>query len=245
MTLYCGTSGWNYNHWRGVFYPDDLPQSKWLEYYASAFDTVEINNSFYRLPERSTFESWKSQTPENFTFSVKASRYLTHIKRLKEPEEPLSRLLDHASGLGSKFGIVLYQFPPNWNVNLERLRHFLEILRQAQEAQKVCPRSAFEFRDDSWQCEAVWSMLAEYGVAYCVMDSPGLPLHLKTTCGYSYVRMHSGGEETEGNYTADHLLVWAERVREMLERGDVYIYFNNDYRGYAVENALRLKELLT
>jgi uncharacterized protein YecE (DUF72 family) len=235
--LYCGTSGWNYNHWRRVFYPDGMPQSKWLEHYASHFDTVEVNNSFYRLPERKTFDGWKERTPEGFAFAVKASRYLTHIKRLSEPEEPLQRLLDHSSGLGSKLSIVLYQFPPNWQIDLDRLRHFLEML-------PAHPRSTFEFRDDSWQCDAMWSMLEEFGVAYCVMDAPGLPLHLKTTCDYSYIRMHSGGIDTDSNYADEHLRVWAERVTKMLELGDVYIYFNNDYRGYAVRNALRLREML-
>lgn len=235
--LYIGTSGWNYKHWRGVLYPEGLPQSKWLEQYATQFDTVELNNSFYRLPEKKTFERWREQTPGGFSFSVKASRYLTHIKRLREPEEPLQRLLDRASGLESKLGIVLYQFPPNWRVGLDRLRHFLEM-------HPANPRSAFEFRDESWQCKAVWSMLEQYGVAYCVMDSPGLPLHLRTTCDYSYVRMHSGGEGTEGNYTDEHLAIWAERAREMLTRGDVYIYFNNDSKGFAVRNAMKLKEML-
>lgn len=236
--LYIGTSGWNYKHWRGVLYPEGLAQNRWLDRYASEFDTVELNNSFYRLPERKTFEGWRQQTPDGFVFSVKASRYLTHIKRLREPEEPLQRLMDHAGGLDEKLGIVLYQFPPNWSLRLDLLRHFLDILPPA-------PRSAFEFRDDSWQCEAVWSLLEEHGVAYCVMDSPGLPLHLRTTCDYSYVRMHSGGEETEGNYTDEHLAVWAGRVREMLKRGDVYVYFNNDYRGYAVRNAIGLRQMLT
>ena len=235
--LYCGTSGWNYAHWRGVLYPDGLPVGKWLEHYSACFDTVEVNNSFYRLPEKKTFEGWREQTPDGFTFAVKASRYLTHIKRLREPEEPLGRLLDHSSGLDEKLGVVLYQFPPRWRVDLERLRCFLAMLPPT-------PRSAFEFRDDSWQCEAVWSLLSEYDVAYCVMDSPGLPLHLRTTCDYSYIRMHSGGEETDGNYTDEHLGVWAGRVEQMLARGDVYVYFNNDFRGYAVANALKLRELL-
>ncbi len=235
--LNIGTSGWNYKHWRGVFYAEGLAQSKWLESYSSEFDTVEINNSFYRLPERKTFEAWRRQTPDGFLFSVKASRYLTHIKRLVDPEEPLRRLLDRASGLEDKLSIILYQFPPHWRLDIDRLRHFLKLLPPT-------PRSAFEFRDDSWQCDAVWSMLQEYGVAYCVMDSPGLPLHLKTTCGYSYIRMHSGGEDTGSNYTEGHLRVWADRVRDMLGRGDVYIYFNNDACGYAVQNARELRGLL-
>ncbi len=233
--LYIGTSGWNYNHWRGVFYPEELAQKKWLEYYCTHFDTVELNNSFYRLPEKKTFETWRNQTPDGFAFSVKASRYLTHIKRLREPEEPLERLMDRASGLSEKLNIVLYQFPPRWNLDLERLEQFLKILPKH-------PRSAFEFRDESWQCEEVWSLLSKYGVAYCVMDSPGLPLHLRTTCGYSYIRMHSGGDE--GNYTDDHLREWAGYATDMMGKGDVYIYFNNDYKGFAVKNALKLRDML-
>lgn len=236
-SLLIGTSGWNYNHWRGAFYPNDLAQSKWLEYYCSHFDTVEVNNSFYRLPEKKTFEAWRDQTPNGFEFSIKASRYLTHIKRLREPEEPLERLMDRASGLGDKLNIVLYQFPPNWKLDLERLDNFLRILPEK-------PRSAFEFRDERWQCEEVWSLLERHRVAYCVMDSPGLPLHLRTTCDYCYIRMHSGGEESEGNYTDEHLREWAERLGQMQGKGDVYVYFNNDYKGFAVNNALKLRDMM-
>ncbi len=236
-SLLIGTSGWNYNHWRGVFYPEELPQNKWLSYYCSHFDTVEVNNSFYRLPEKKTFEAWRDQTPDGFQFCIKASRYLTHIKRLAEPEEPLARLMDRASGLREKLNIVLYQFPPHWRIDIERLRRFLSILPPE-------PRSAFEFRDDSWQCDEVWSLLRSYNVAYCIMDSPGLPLHLETTCGYSYIRMHNGGEDTEGNYTGEHLREWAGRVGDMLRQGDVYVYFNNDSKGFAIQNALKLRELL-
>ncbi|MHB9036272.1 MAG: DUF72 domain-containing protein [Armatimonadota bacterium] len=235
--LYCGTSGWNYNHWRGRFYPENQPQSKWLEYYSRFFDTVEINNSFYRLPETSTFEKWRSQTPEEFVFAVKASRYLTHIKRLKEPEEPLERLLSHSSGLGPKHGPILYQFPPNWNMNLERLEAFLRILPRDV-------RHTFEFRDESWHNDQVWSMLSDYSVAYCIMDGPGFPQHMKTTTDFSYIRMHSGGEATNGNYTPGHLASCTRYLENFLSRGDVYIYFNNDYNAYAIENALCIKKLL-
>lgn len=235
--LYIGTSGWNYRHWRGIFYPEGLAQSKWLRHYSSVFDTVEVNNSFYRLPEKTTFEGWRQQTPDGFSFSIKASRYLTHIKKLAEPEEPLHRLMDRASGLEDKLSIVLYQFPPHWRIDIDRLRSFLQMLPPH-------PRSAFEFRDDSWQCDAVWSLLEEHRVAYCIMDAPDLPLHLRTTCDYSYIRMHSGGEYTGGNYTDEHLAIWAEHVRGMLERGDVYVYFNNDAHGFSVQNAGRLRELL-
>lgn len=235
--LYCGACGWNYKHWRGVFYPKDQPQRKWLEYYAQYFDTVEINNSFYMLPERTTFEKWRDQTPPEFTFAVKANRYLTHIKKLHNPEEPLQRLLEHSQGLGEKRGPILYQFPPGWGIDLPRLEQFLEMLPPE-------PRSVFEFRNNTWQNEEVWRLLERYSAAYCIMDSPGLPLHLRTTTDFSYIRMHSGGEETAGNYTDEHLKEWAVRIKAMLELGDVYVYFNNDYRGYAVENALELKKEL-
>ncbi len=235
--LYCGTSGWNYKHWREVFYPKGLAQDKWLAYYSGEFDTVEINNSFYRLPERLTFQKWREATPEGFLFAVKASRYLTHIKKLQDPEEPLSNILSHSEGLGEKRGPILYQFPPGWARDLERLEAFLKLLPTEV-------RHVFEFRNSTWQCEEVWSLLARYGCAYCVMDSPGLPLHLVTTTGFSYIRMHSGGEDTGSNYTQEHLAVWAERVTQMLAKGDVFIYFNNDWHGYAVGNARDLKRMV-
>ena len=138
-----GTSGWNYDHWKGVFYPKDLPSDEWLEFYSRHFDTVEINYSFYRWPERENFEQWRKETPEGFVFAVKASQYLTHRKKLKDAEEPLQRTFDHARGLGEKLGPILYQLPPRWKVNLDRLRHFLSLLPGDI-------RHAMEFRDPSW-----------------------------------------------------------------------------------------------
>jgi uncharacterized protein YecE (DUF72 family) len=231
--LYCGTSGWNYNHWRERFYPKDLPQSKWLQYYAQHFDTVEINNSFYRLPEKNTFEAWHDQAPTGFTFAVKASRFLTHLKKLKDPEEPLDRLLSHASGLGEKLGPILYQLPPGWHVNLDRLEHLLDILPKGI-------RHVFEFRDDSWQIDQVYDLLRRYQAGYCIMSAPDLPCNLITTADFAYIRMHSGGSDTEGYYTDDSLAEWAEHIRRFLHNGDVYIYFNNDYKGYAIRNAKSL-----
>lgn len=234
--FYCGACGWNYPHWKETFYAG-VKQKDWLAHYSTQFDTVEINNSFYRLPETKTFEQWRDKTPDGFVFAVKASRYLTHIKRLKEPEEPLKRLLDRSSGLGSKRGPILYQFPPRWHVDLDLLEAFLKLLPGDV-------RHVFEFRDNSWQTEALWSLLERYSAAYCVMDSPGLPLHLKTTADFSYVRMHSGGEKTGGNYTDSALKQWAGRVNDMLRRGDVYVYFNNDVNTYAVYNALSLRKMV-
>ena len=232
--LYCGACGWNYRHWKGVFYPEELRAPQWLAHYATAFDTVEINFSFYRLPERKTFERWRRETPDGFVFAVKASRYLTHIKKLSEPEEPLSRILTNSEGLAEKRGPILFQFPPNWRIDLERLEAFLRLLPPDV-------RAAFEFRNDTWHREELWSLLARRGAAYCMMDSPGLPLHAKTTAPFSYIRMHDGGEATHGKYTKKALSVWAKRIEEMLATGDVYIYFNNDFHGYAVKNALDLR----
>jgi uncharacterized protein YecE (DUF72 family) len=170
-------------------------------------------------------------------FAVKASRYLTHIKRLKEPEEPLERLLTHSAGLGPKRGPILYQFPPNWHMNLERLEAFLKILPGDV-------RHVFEFRDETWHNDEVWSMLSHYHVAYCIMDGPGFPQHIKATTDFAYIRMHSGGETTHGNYTLGHLTSCARHVEDFLSCADVYIYFNNDYNAYAVDNALSIKKLL-
>ena len=233
--LYCGTSGWNYSHWKRRFYPEGLAQSKWLSYYSQQFDTVEINNSFYRLPDTSTFEHWRDETPGSFTFAVKASRYLTHMKKLKDPQDPLDRVLSHSSGLGSKRGPILYQLPPYWHLDIDRLKSFLQILPAGM-------RHVFEFRDDSWQCDNVWALLKEYSAAYCMMDSPDLPMHIKTTSDFSYIRMHSGRDS--GNYTDDQLKFWAKQINNLLKLGDVYIYFNNDYNGYAVFNAITLKKML-
>lgn len=234
--LYCGCSGWNYPHWREVFYPSGVPQREWLEHYARSFDTVEINSSFYRLPPKTVFEQWRRRTPDGFVFAVKASRYLTHIKKLAEPAEPLQRLLDASAGLAEKRGPVLYQFPPGWSIDIERLEAFLSVL-------PADIRHVFEFRNDTWHCDKLWSLLADHNAAYCMMDSPGLPLHVKRTADFCYVRMHSG--EERGRYSERSLNTWAKRIEELLHAGDVYVYFNNDLRGYAVENALTLRRMIT
>lgn len=234
--LYVGTSGWIYPHWKGVFYPEHAPQHDWLGFYASRFDTVEINYSFYRWPEREIFGKWRRETPEGFTFAVKASQYLTHRKKLKDPEEPLGRVIDHARGLGDKLGPILYQLPPHWKVNLDRLREFLALLPNDI-------RHAMEFRDRSWQIEEVYALLEEHGVAYCVMSAPGLPRVMRVTAPFAYVRMHHGGEE-DGRYDEHQLEWWAEQICGWLRGVDVYVYFNNDPHGYAVENALALRSML-
>ena len=235
---YIGTSGWNYDHWRDVFYPKGLPTSEWLKFYAQHFQTVEINFSFYRLPERETFEKWARETPEGFTFAVKASRYLTHQKKLKDPEEPLERVISHARGLGVKLGPILYQLPPRWKVNLDRLRSFVSLLPKDV-------RHVMEFRDPSWLIDEVFDLLREHSVAYCVMSAPGLSRVMRVTAPFAYIRMHSGGIETEGNYEEPQLEWWAEQVTSLLKDVDVYVYFNNDYKGFAVRNARTLAEMVS
>lgn len=233
--LLVGTSGWIYPHWRDRFYPEKLPQSQWLRYYSRFFDTVEINNSFYRLPEQSTFSKWAGETGDGFVFAVKASRYLTHMKKLKDPAEPLARIINNSSGLADKRGPVLYQLPPYWRANPHRLEEFLKILPKNI-------RSVFEFRDDSWQTEDIWELLQRYSAGYCIMDAPGLPTHIITTADFSYIRMHSG--KNGGDYSERQLREWADIAAGLLEKDDVYIYFNNDLNGYAVRNAMALIKLL-
>jgi len=234
---YIGTSGWNYDHWKEIFYPKGFPASKWLEFYSQHFATVEINFSFYRQPERATFEKWARETPEDFTFAVKASRYLTHRKKLNDPEEPLERIIGNARGLGSKLGVVLYQLPPRRKVNIPRLRQFLSLL-------PTDVRHTMEFRDPSWLCDEVFDLLTEHSVALCIMSAPDLPRVMKVTAPFVYARMHSGGADTEGNYEEPMLEWWAEQVTSFLESADVYVYFNNDYKGFALQNARVLEGMV-
>lgn len=236
---FIGTSGWTYKHWRGAFYPPDLPQAQWFGYYARHFDTVEVNNTFYRLPEEGTFEAWRAQAPRGFVYAVKASRYITHAKKLKDPEQPLARLLDRAAHLGPSLGPILYQLPPNWRLNLERLEAFLAIL-PGDRAQ------VFEFRDPSWFAEEALGLLERYGVGFCVSDLPGAESPLRATGALAYIRLHGPARAYEGAYDERRLRLWATRARELMRgRRRLYVYFNNDAHGHAVRNALRLKELLS
>ncbi|MFB9251951.1 DUF72 domain-containing protein [Sphaerisporangium melleum] len=233
-----GTSGWQYAHWRDVLYPSGLPQRLWLERYADCFATVENNNAFYRLPSRETFESWRDRTPEGFVMAVKASRFLTHIKRLKDPAEPVHRLMDAADGLGAKLGPILLQLPPNLKVDPERLRDCL-----ARFPARV--RVAVEPRHPSWWTSAVRDVLAEHGAALCwadVLSRPVTPLW--RTAGWGYLRLHQGAAHPWPAYGDAALRSWLRRVRETWPAGeDVYVYFNNDPGGAAVRDAARFADL--
>lgn len=233
-----GTSGWIYKHWMGIFYPHKTPGNKQLAFYAEHFDTVEVNYSFYRLPGKSVFETWERSTPADFLFAVKASRYLTHMKKLKDPTEPLARLMERASGLGEKLGPILFQFPAQWEKNTERLAAFLEAL-------KVYPgqRWTFEFRHESWLDEDIYDLLSSAGAALCVPIHPGLPRDCRLTASWSYLRFHTGKHGT--GFSKQELEEWAERITRFREKGaDVYAYFNNDPGGHALRDAKALGKML-
>lgn len=241
--LLVGTSGYNYQHWwNGVFYPRELPQKRWLEFYSQFFDTVELNVSFYRLPERKTFEGWYERTPEHFHFSVKGSRFITHIKRLKDCQEPLQAFFDHAHGLKEKLNVVLWQLPPTFKVNLDRLGAFCSLLANISTSTPV--RQSFEFRDESWFCPEVYGLLEKHNFSLCLAHSAALPSVERTTADFTYIRFHGGECLYGSNYSEGELRDWSKRIGVWLEDGmDVYGYFNNDAFGFAVKNALTLKEL--
>ncbi len=237
MTVRIGTSGWVYNHWRGVLYPSGLPQRDWFARYASEFDTVEINNSFYRLPSEAAFEAWRTQAPAGFVYAVKASRFLTHMKKLKDPEQPLEKFFERASRLGQTLGPVLYQLPPHWQVNLQRFEHFLSVLPAHH-------THVIEFRDESWLIEDVFQLMERYQVAHCIHDMSPLKVPMRMTAPTVYLRFH-GDVLHGGDYPLSTLKVWAKRIAAWYsQRLGVFVYFNNDIGGYAVQNAVTLKRLL-
>ena len=233
-----GCSGWQYKHWKGSFYPATLPQSRWLHHYAGVFDTVELNNSFYRLPEPERFASWREETPPGFLFAVKASRHLTHMKKLKDPEEPLERLFSRAKELGPKLGPVLYQLPPRWKYDPERLDQFLHALPKRR-------RHVIEFREPGWYREEVFSALEERRVALCLHDMRGSESPRRAIGPFVYVRFHGSGAKYGGRYPDEQLSEWARWIRGCLaKQRDVFAYFNNDWGGHAPRDATRLRELM-
>jgi uncharacterized protein YecE (DUF72 family) len=237
-----GLSGWNYAHWRnGVFYPPRLPASRWLEFYAERFDTVEVNSTFYRLPRRDAVARWVEQTPDGFLFAVKASRYLTHIKRLRDLGPGLEQLLERiAPLLGSpKLGPLLWQLPPTFRRDHDRLAEALELLPRGL-------HHCIEFRDPSWFVEETYALLRERGIALVIGDRPHVNEFqtYELTSGWTYVRFHGGTRGRLGNYSESELREWADRLHGWSRTHEVYAYFNNDWLGFAPRNASRLKWLL-
>lgn len=232
-----GTSGWHYAHWAGPFYPEGLKTKDYLAYYAGRFATAEINATFYRLPPKETLAAWRGATPPDFTFAVKASRYITHMKKLKDPKQSTRKFFRAIGALGDKLGPVLFQLPPKWRANPARLEAFLAALPSGR-------RYAFEFRDSSWFGEEVVSILDRAGAAFCVYDLAGRPCPTISTGRFDYIRLHGpGGEAYRGRYSGRALDQWAGWIKSRLEQGrDVYCYFDNDQAGHAPRDALRLKE---
>jgi len=236
--LRIGCSGWVYAHWKERFYPPKLPQRSWFEFYAKQFDTVEINNSFYRLPKPETFETWRQRSPEGFRFAVKGSRFITHIRRLKEPADSIGRFFENTDKLGPKAGPILWQLSPSFQRDDDRLAAFLAALPWQH-------LHTFEFRHKSWLTQPVYDLLAEHRTALCIPDRPDLPQDVRCVTDWTYIRMH-GSNHDEGNYSDAELTTWAERIRGFLADGvDVWVYFDNDQEGFAIGNARTLRELLS
>ena len=244
--VWIGCSGWTYAAWKGAFYPSGLPTGRWLQHYASVFDTVETNGTFYRLPSKDTFINWRTNTPDGFRMAVKASRFLTHLKQLREPEEPLDRLISRAAGLGEKLGPLLYQFPPTLQRNDDRLRTFLDALpRRTSSTPRRVLRHVFEFRHPSWYVDEVFAMLRRYHVACCLHDRTGSAFDTALPGPFAYIRFHGTSGHYAGEYTMPMLRPWADRIAVWLAQGlDVYAYFNNDPGAAAPRNALMLRSLL-
>ncbi len=238
-----GTSGWNYPHWSGVFYPRGMKPVSWFQHYASVFDTVEVNNTFYRLPGPEVFVRWVNESPSGFRYALKASRFITHVKRLLEPERSAGEFLRRAAGMRQKLGPILFQLPPSGHADPARLQLFLEYLTR----QKILPglQVTFEFREPSWLSPEVLGLLEESKAALCLADWPDLPVEGPITAEFVYVRRHGAGTLYGGSFSRAALRREADRIRQWLAEGrSVYVYFNNDANANAVANALTLKGLL-
>jgi uncharacterized protein YecE (DUF72 family) len=234
-----GTSGFHYKHWIGPFYPPKTPASKMLDFYLPHFDTVEINNSFYRLPTAEAFDAWREATPADFAFAVKASRFITHNKKLKDPEHALENLLPRAAHLGPKLGPILFQLPPHWRVNPERLESLLEILPRDL-------RYTFEFRELSWITPAIIPILTKFNAAFCIYELAGYHSPLHITADFAYVRLHGSSRgKYQGSYSSERLNFWARLIETWAaDLKAIYVYFDNDQAGYAAANALTLKNTI-
>jgi uncharacterized protein YecE (DUF72 family) len=231
-----GCSGWSYPHWRKLFYPEKMPAREHFAFYAQHFDTVELNNSFYRQPPRERFEAWREQAPPGFLFAVKGSRYVTHIKRLVVEPKSIELVVDAARGLGEKLGPILFQLQANFHLDMERLERFLAMLPKDV-------RFTLEFRHDSWLVPAVFDLLRSRRIALCIPDHPKMPQSLEITSDFTYIRMHLPPKGL--GYGKRALEPWADRVIEWRGGGlDVFVYFNNDMEGHAIKDAETLITLV-
>lgn len=233
-----GTSGWSYAHWHGPFYPADLPQDRRLKYYAQNFQSVEVNSTFYRLPTQETLRRWRDSVPPDFVFAIKASRYITHIKKLSEPAKSLSALFERISLLEGQLGPILFQLPPRWRFDRQRLATFLEALSGEF-------RYAFEFRDPSWLNAYSLALLSQHNAAFCIYELDGFLSPKEITADFIYARLHGPDGPSQGSYDSRTLSSWAEAFTTWsAQERSIYCYFDNDQGGYAVHNALYLKSIL-
>ena len=240
MKIHIGTSGWHYKHWLDdVFYPSGTKPGGMFDFYSQYFDTVEINNSFYHLPSADTFDNWRDSSPRGFLFAVKASRFITHMKKLKDPKPSSEKFFNVADRLGKKLGPILFQLPPRWKVNPERLAEFLESLPGGH-------KYVFEFRDETWFVPEVYALLRRHKAAFCIHDFADMKVPHEITANFSYIRFHGPtSAKYFGSYSSEQLQAWAERIERWSGRvSTIYAYFNNDPGGEAVRNALELKRLV-
>ena len=236
--IYVGTSGFSYPHWRGKFYPEKLPTKSWLSFYSEHFFTVELNSPFYRLPERKTFVGWRKKTPKPFIFSVKMNRFVTHVKRLEDVKEPIDRFFDAVEGLAEKLGPILFQLPPKFNLDLQLLEKLFTFLPSNK-------RYTFEFRHESWFNKETYRILEKQGAALCYSSTPRYPTFFLDSTPFIYARFHGKEKLYSSCYSLEELKEWAEKFQKFLEEGkDVYVYFDNDVEGYAIQNARELLEFL-
>ena len=237
-TIRIGCSGWNYRHWRGLFYPEKMPVKDWLAFYAEHFSTVEINNSFYRLPSPETFDKWRDQAPEGFCYAVKANRFLTQAKKLKDGRAMLDWMLPPIRHLGSKLGPILFQLPPRFKINLERLEAFLNALPK-----DLTP--VFEFREKSWLTEETLALLDRHGASFCIHDMPGSATPRWVAGRIAYVRFHGGEGKYRGRYSDKDLLDWSRWMADQARQGrNVWAYFNNDVDAHAIHDAQTLRAMV-
>lgn len=229
MIQHIGCSGWHYDEWRGKFYPSDLSKDKWLAYYSDHFDTVEVNNSFYQLPKVETLESWRDNTPDNFLFSLKGSRQVTHFKKLNDVKGPVEQFYNHAAVLEDKLECILWQLPPNLHGDVERLANFCDLLSSDF-------RNVVEFRHENWFKEEIYEVLNQHEVGFCMVSTPNLPEDPVLTTDYAYLRFHGKSEEWyKYNYRDEELKDWVKKLQDT-EAKECFVYFNNTYKEYAVEN---------
>lgn len=235
---FIGTSGWQYDHWIGTYYPADVAKTRVFPYYLKDFSTVEINNSFYRWPSIETFEKWEANVPAGFTYSIKASRFIIHMKKLKDCEDAVTRMITNVITLKKKLGPILFQLPPVWKVNTERLIEFTDLLPKGL-------RYVFEFRNLTWDTPEVLSILNKKKIAFCIYELDGYKTANSVTTNFVYVRLHGPGAKYQGNYSSGQIGPWAAQIKLWMAEGkDVYVYFDNDQSGYAAFNAKELNQQL-